>query len=354
VALSYRRLPTSRAPTFTWTTFEIEDGRSRERGRGAGTQWGTPGDVEGSLKIPPYVFLTFAPLFWAGNFVFGRPLSEALPPFGINLIRWLVACAILVPLTLYLEGRFPRPARHLWPGLLVMALAGVLLFNSLVYLSLNYTTSTNAALINGATPILTIVIAAMVGFDRLTGRRVAGALTSLMGVGWIVSQGSLEALSSFSFNRGDLVMLVAALLWAIYTVLVIRVTRVMSPLAVTTITAVLAMPLSLLIGGYELATQPIGEITPVVLLGLVYVGVVASVGAFLFWSIGVKDIGAARASVFLNLIPVFTAVIAAVALDERPGLPQLIGGLLVVCGVTLASSRGRKTADTKPASSEMP
>ena len=314
---------------------------------------GAPGGIEVGLKIPPYVFLTLAPLFWAGNFVFGRALSEALPPFGINLIRWLLACAILVPLTLYLEGRFPRPARHLWTGLVVMALTGVLLFNSLVYLSLGYTTSTNAALINGATPILTIVIAAMAGFDRLTGRRMAGALTSLMGVGWIVSRGSLETLSSFAFNRGDLVMLVAALLWAIYTVLVIRVTRVMSPLAVTTIAAVLALPLSALIGGYELATQPIGEITAVVILGLVYVGVVASVGAFLFWSIGVKGIGAARASVFLNLIPVFTALIAAIALNERPGLPQLVGGLLVICGVTLASSsKGRPPADAKPAPSE--
>jgi drug/metabolite transporter (DMT)-like permease len=79
---------------------------------------------------------------------------------------------------------------------------------------------------------------------------------------------------------------------------------------------------------------------------------VASVGAFFFWSIGVKGIGAARASVFLNLIPVFTAVIAAIALDERPGLPQLIGGLLVVCGVTLASSKRRKPADAKPSPSE--
>lgn len=337
---------------FTWTTCGIKYGHRRVRGPGTGAKRGAPGGIEASLKIPPYVFLTLAPLFWAGNFVFGKPLSEALPPFGINLIRWLLACVILVPLMLYLEGRFPRPARQLWPGLVVMALTGVLMFNSLVYLSLEYTTSTNAALINGATPILTIVLAAAVGFDRLTGRRVAGALTSLVGVGWIVSRGSLEALANFSFNRGDLVMLIAALLWAVYTVLVIRVTRVLTPLAVTTITAVLALPLSVLIGGYELTTQPLGEITPVVVLGLVYVGVVASVGAFLFWSIGIKGIGAARGSVFLNLIPVFTAVLAAVALDERPGFPQLVGGLLVICGVTLASlSKDREPAE-KPASSE--
>jgi drug/metabolite transporter (DMT)-like permease len=294
------------------------------------------------LKIPPYVFLTLAPLFWAGNFVFGKPLSEALPPFGINLIRWLLACAILVPLTLYLEGRFPRPARYLWPGLLVMALTGVLLFNSLVYLSLEYTTSTNAALINGATPILTMVLAAAVGLDRLTRRRLAGAFVSLVGVGWIVSRGSLEALVGLSFNRGDLFMLIAALTWAIYTILLNRMRGALSPLATLTIVAVLALPLLGVIGGYELMSRPVGPITPLVVVGLVYVSVLASVAAFMAWSIGIKGIGAARGSIFLNLVPVFTAVIAVLTLGERIGLVQLVGGLLVIGGVTLTSSRGRK------------
>ncbi len=293
--------------------------------------------------MSPYVFLVLAPLFWAGNFVFGQPLSEALPPFGINLIRWALACVVLVPL--YLEGGIPNPPRHLWAGLAVMTVTGVFLFNGLVYLSLEYTTSTNAALINGATPILTIVLAAAVGFDRLTGRRVAGALVSLVGVVWIVSRGSLEALASLSFNRGDVIMLVAALMWAIYTIFVIRVTRVLPPLATTTITALLALPLLAAVGGYELATQPVGPITPTVVAGLFYVGIVAAVAAFLFWSIGVKGVGAARASVYLNLIPVFSVAIAAPTLGERPGLAQLVGGLLVICGVTLASSKGRKKPD---------
>ena len=114
--------------------------------------------------------------------MFGKPLLEALPPFSINLIRWVLACIVLVPLTLALEGRFPRPARRQWFGLAVMALTGIVLFNALVYLSLRYTTSTNAALINSVTPILTMVLAAAVGLDRLTGRRLAGAFVSLVGV----------------------------------------------------------------------------------------------------------------------------------------------------------------------------
>jgi drug/metabolite transporter (DMT)-like permease len=295
-----------------------------------------------SPKGAPYLFLVLAPLFWAGNFVFGKPLLEALPPFGINLVRWVLACLVLVPLTLALEGRFPRPARHQWPTLVAMALTGVVLFNALVYLSLLYTTSTNAALINGTTPILTMVLAAAIGLDRLTGRRLAGALVSLVGVGWIVSRGSLGALIGLSFNRGDLIMLVAALTWAIYTILLNRMRGALSPLATLTIVAVLAVPPLGVIGGYELMSRPIGTITPTVVVGLGYISVLASVAAFMAWSVGIKGIGAARGSIFLNLIPVFTAVIAVLTLGERIGLVQLIGGSLVIGGVTLASLRGRK------------
>ena len=303
----------------------------------------TLGSIEArNPKGFPYLFLVLAPLFWAGNFVFGKPLLEALPPFGINLVRWVLACLVLVPLTLALEGRFPRPARHQWPTLVAMALTGVVLFNALVYLSLLYPTSTNAALINGTTPILTMVLAAAVGLDRLTGRRLAGALVSLVGVGWIVSRGSLEALIGLSFNRGDLIMLVAALTWAIYTILLNRMRGALSPLATLTIVSVLAVPPLGVIGGYELMSRPIGTITPTVVLGLGYISVLASVAAFMAWSVGIKGIGAARGSIFLNLIPVFTAVIAVLTLGERIGLVQLIGGSLVIGGVTLASLRGRK------------
>jgi drug/metabolite transporter (DMT)-like permease len=295
-----------------------------------------------STQGSSYLFLTLAPLFWAGNFVFGKALLEALPPFGLNLIRWVLACLILVPLTLALEGRFPRPARHQWLSLAVMAMTGVVLFNGLVYLSLVHTTTTNAALINGATPILTIVLAAAIGLDRLTGRRLAGAFVSLVGVGWIVSRGSLGALAGLSFNRGDLIMLVAALMWAIYTILLNRMRGELSPLATLTIVAVLALPPLGVIGGYELISRPVGPITPLVVVGLLYVSILASVAAFMAWSVGIEGIGAARGSIFLNLVPLFTAVMAVLTLGERIGLVQLIGGLLVISGVSLASSTGRK------------
>lgn len=292
-----------------------------------------------SFKIPPYVFLILATLFWAGNFTFGRVLSEALPPFGINLFRWIIACLVLVPLTLARERRIVPSASGQWPALVMMSVAGVLLFQSLVYLSLRFTTSVNAALIAGTTPIMTLLIAAVIGTDRLTGRRVVGAFLSLVGVAWIVFEGSLGALLRLSVNRGDLMMLLAAFLWAVYTILSQRVLRSVSPLATTTIITLLALPPLIIVGGYELMTQPIGSITPVVVLGLLYIGIIASVVAFLCWNTGIEGVGAARGAVFLNLIPVFTALMAVPLLDERLGAAQLLGGLLVISGVCLVYFR---------------
>jgi drug/metabolite transporter (DMT)-like permease len=175
----------------------------------------------------PYFFLTLAPLLWAGNI---------------------------------LEGRLPRPERRLWLTLAAIALTGVLLFNVLVYLSLEYTTSTNAALILGAAPILTMILAAAFGSEELTPCGLTGALVCLIGIAWIIYQGSVDALLNVSFNLGDIIMMVAVVCWAIYTAL-IRSTRQLSQLATTTIAALLAVSLLGVVGGYQLATQPLGPIS---------------------------------------------------------------------------------------------
>ena len=128
-------------------------------------------------------------------------------------------------------------------------------------------------------------------------------------------------------------------MWAVYTILSQRVLRSVSPLATTTIITLLALPPLMVVGGYELMTQPIGSITPVVVLGLLYIGIIASVVAFLCWNSGIEGVGAARGAVFVNLIPVFTAMMAVPLLDERLGAAQLLGGLLVISGVCLVYFR---------------
>jgi drug/metabolite transporter (DMT)-like permease len=232
-----------------------------------------------------------------------------------------------------------------------MAVTGVFLFNSLVYLALTQTTSINAALINGTTPILTLFVVAVLGGGLPTGVRLFGSVVCLAGVVWVVSRGSLETLLSLSLNRGDVLMLVAALCWAFYTVLGGNVTREISPLAATTVSAVMALPFLGLFGGYELLTKPVGDISLPVISGLLYIGVGASIVAFLAWNVGIRGVGASRGAIFLNLIPVITAAIAVPVLGESLVLAQLLGGLLVFTGVTIVSRSGERkpVADPPPA-----
>ncbi len=293
--------------------------------------------------------MVLATLLWAGNFVVGGPLAEVLPPFGLNFLRWCVACALLVPLTLLYEGTgFIRPALRMWRSLLVMAITGVFLFNSLVYLALTETTSINAALINGTTPILTLFVVAVLGGGSPTGVRIFGSVICLAGVVWVVSRGSLETLASLSLNRGDVLMLVAAVCWAFYTVLGGNVTREISPLAATTASAVLALPFLAISGGYELLTKPVGSVSAPVVSGLLYIGIGASIVAFLSWNVGIRRVGASRGAIFLNLIPVITAVIAVPVLGENLVPAQLVGGMLVFAGVAIVSRSGDKKPPAHP------
>lgn len=272
-----------------------------------------------------------------------------LPPFGLNFLRWCVACVLLVPLALWYEGTsFIRPALEMWRSLLVMAVTGVFLFNSLVYLALTETTSINAALINGTTPILTLFVVAILGGGLPTGVRIFGSAVCLAGVTWVVSRGSLETLANLSLNRGDLLMLVAAVCWAFYTVIGGNVTREISPLAATTVSAVMALPFLGLFGGYELLTKPVGGISLPVISGLLYIGIGASIVAFLAWNVGIRGVGASRGAIFLNLIPVITAAIAVPVLGETLVLAQLAGGLLVFAGVTIVSRSGDRKLPGKP------
>ncbi|CAN5571890.1 DMT family transporter [soil metagenome] len=307
-------------------------------------------------KAPPHSFLVLATLLWAGNFVVGGPLAEVLPPFGLNFLRWCVACAVLVPLAFLYEGTgFIRPALRMWRSLLAMAVTGVFLFNALVYLALTETTSINAALINGTTPILTLFVVTILGGGLPTGARLFGSGVCLAGVVWVVSRGSFETLASLSLNRGDLLMLFAALCWAFYTVLGGNVTREISPLAATTVSAILALPFLALFGGYELLTKPVGDISAPVISGLLYIGIGASIVAFLSWNVGIKGVGAAKGAIFLNLIPVITAAIAVPVLGESLVFAQLAGGLLVFAGVTIVSRSGdRKTSENPPPASTPP
>lgn len=292
------------------------------------------------MKIPPYVLLLLATLLWGGNFVIGRAVSGDIPPLTLAFLRWCVAFIVFFPIAYSSLKREWRMLKANWPIVLILALTGVAAFNTLVYIGLHYTTSINASLMNSSTPIMIYILSFIFLKEKLSTFQILGTALSLSGVLFIISGGSFVSLLDFSFNKGDLIVVVAVFCWSIYSLLVKQYAGRL-PGQSTFIVTILIGALMLL-PFYIHETLTLAESVHwewTTIAAILYVGVFASIVAFLSWNRGVVLLGANKASIYLNFIPVFASIFAVIFLDEQLHAFQIIGGLAVVAGVLLSSKK---------------
>lgn len=284
-----------------------------------------------------YLLLAVAILSWAGNTVIGRALVGTVPPFGLSLMRWTIAFLALAPFALGEIVAKRAVIRRRWRFLLGLGLLGLTLCNSLGYLGLQWTTAINAGLINSAGPMLTLVAAFLLHRERAAPLQILGAVVSLLGVLTIVMRGDPAALLHLEINRGDVVILVSVATWSIYTVLLRRVPRELSPTALLAvlfaIAAITVLPLHLAESALGYPLPQSGE----ALAGYLYVGLFPAVIAFFGWNRGVAVLGAARTSLFTHLMPLFSAALAYAFLGEHIAPFHLAGAALIFLGIFLAN-----------------
>ena len=279
-------------------------------------------------------------LVWGSTFVVTKSTLDEVPPFLLALLRFGIASAILVPLAIAAGHRLPRPVP--WPSLALLGLTGVTLYFVGFNLSLDYTTASDGALIQGSNPAMTGVLAAIVLRERLTLPRILGLAGSLLGVALVVLAG---AGNDNAPNRllGDLVMLGAVVAWTTYTVVGKRL-RGVSPLAVTAASTLLGTLFLVPPALYDLIARPPATVSWRGWLAVGYLGVVASALCYLLWNRALAALDATQTATFLNLIPVVGVAGAALFLDETLSALQLAGGGLVLLGVAF-SVRGEADAD---------
>ena len=292
------------------------------------------------MKFPPQLLLILATLLWGGNFVIGRAVAGDIPPITLAFLRWCVAFIVFLPIAYSRVKREWHMIKANWPAVIVMAITGVACFNTLVYIGVYYTTSINASLMNSSTPIIIYILSFIFLKERLSKFQLIGTALSLSGVAFILSKGSLETLLSFSFNKGDLIVLVAVFCWGVYSLLVKQYAGRLPGYSTFLVTIALGVIMLLPFTIYELMTTSVEIVwSPSTIGAIVYVGIIASIVAFLSWNNGVVALGANKASIYLNFIPLFATIFAVLFLDEDLLLAQLIGGLAVICGVLLANKK---------------
>lgn len=283
----------------------------------------------------PYLLLTLTALFWSGNMVLGRGIRADVPPLALAFWRWAIAFVLVLPLALpHLKSQWPR-LKAGWKPVLILGLIGVGGYNTFAYLALQHTSATNAVLLNSFIPVATVAISwAFLGkhLRRIEG---LGVIVSLCGALTIVARGDLAILMHLDLNVGDAWMLLAVLVWAIYTVgLAWRPAGVHPMLMLAAMTAV---GLAALTPAYawEMAQGRHINVHLGSLASLAYVGIFPSFLGYIFYNRGVAEVGPNKASLFIHLMPVFGTILSAIFLAEIPHWYHYLGIGLIFTGIWL-------------------
>ena len=283
------------------------------------------------------LLLTLPPLFWAGNAVVGRLMVGQIPPLALSFYRWLFALLLALLIVGPDLWRHRAVVRRRWVSLAIMGMLGVGSYNSLQYVALETTTPLNVSLITSSAPVFILLIGGAF-YKQAVGRaQWIGAVLSIAGVALVVAKGDLAHLASLHFAPGDLIMLVAVFLWAIYTWELRQ-----RPLGLAPMTSLAAQMIwgVLSILPFMLAERWIGGETThwggPVWLALAYVAVLPSLLAYWCWGSAVGRVGAQIPAYFGNLAPLFAALLSWLFLDETIHWYHLWAALLIFAGIHVA------------------
>ena len=293
-----------------------------------------------SKKNLAYLLLTLSVFFWAGNFIVGKfaTLFE-IPPLTLNVFRWISVWFILIPFT-YKE--IFMNISYIKKNFLVISFMGVITistFNSVVYFALNYTQVIYAVLVLVAIPALTIILSSLMKIEKTNLFQIFGLFLSIVGIGAIISNGELQRIISLNFNKGDLWMLVCVLSWALYSTLLKKYQLKISQFSLIQLMVSVGILFLIPQFFYE---QSIGldvNFNKAFFLILFYVVIFPAIAAYYCWQKGVEIIGPNRATMFIQLMPLFSAVMAIIIFNEKFELYHFAGAIFIVSGIYLSNKK---------------
>ncbi len=272
--------------------------------------------------------------------VLARAFRDDLPPIQLAMARWMIALLLCLPFALPLwRTHWPQIKTH-WRLLTLLGVLGVGCYNTFAYLALQYTTAINATLLNTLIPIATMLLAAVMVHEPLSGRKGVGIALALLGVGTVITRGDGTLLAQLEFNRGDLWMLAAVFSWALYTVLLRRRPAGIDPLVqllfYIAVGIVVLIPFTLW-EHYGLGKVPTLSLTT--LLVMAYTGLFPGFLGYIFYNAAVAVVGASTGSLFLYAMPVLAALLSILFLGESPQWYHAMGFVLVFAGILITLPR---------------
>lgn len=289
-------------------------------------------------KLEAYFSLLLAVFGWALNLIFGRFLHDNLPPFGISFWRWAIAAAILfIIFWKRTHQTFQLIRRHFY-HFFMLSLFGIVIASSFQYVGLDYTTATDAGIIITLMPIFIMLCATIILKTKISLTQKLGMLTAFLGALVIITSGKLINILHFHFNFGDLILAIASFSWGIYTALIKKYKIPCTDwelIQATSFIGLIMITVVLFAHGKHDLPRTFHHLSGLSMFALIYMGIGASLFSFWGWNHGVELLGAAEAGIFLYLVPIFSALLAFIFLDEYLHIYHLIGALIILVGVSL-------------------
>lgn len=291
------------------------------------------------LWARPLLLLPLPPLFWAGNIVLGRAMGETLPPVALSMARWLVALLVLLP---FIAGRAVDQrwlVAHHWRLLLACGALGVAGYNALNYIALHTVPAASVGFLNSTLPLMVPLVAFAMGVERPRALTLAGIAISFTGVAWIVARGDPANLAQLGLSAGEPLVLLAVLNYALYSVLVRRRPLGLDPLVFLAATIACGLVVMLPFWLLEHASGAALPLDLTSLAAVLYIGVFASLLAFILWNRCVAVLGPSITGASFHLMALFTAILALLVLGEPIRSYHIAGAALILGGFALAAMR---------------
>jgi drug/metabolite transporter (DMT)-like permease len=287
--------------------------------------------------IWPYLLLTLSQACFSSNHILGRAVTDIVPPIGLSFWRWMGAVIILLPFT-WRNILTALPAvRARWRELTFISFALVIMGNTMIYVGLNYTTAINASVLAVAQPAVTFILSWVMFRDAITRGQAVGVAIAMIGVLTVLTHGNPLSLAEFDLNIGDLFILVAVTGLSIYSIMLRRVPKELNPMAQITVLQLIGALLLLPAYVWESVYVAPLRFTPETLFAILWAAIVIAILAMWLWNLGVAEIGANKASVYVYVRLLFVTVGAILILGESLQTYHFIAFALVMAGIFFVS-----------------
>jgi drug/metabolite transporter (DMT)-like permease len=287
-----------------------------------------------------YLFAIAATAIWAGNFAIARAINQSITPVSLAFLRWLLAAVAVLPFAFkHLKAEKEVIRKHL-PYVVFTSVLGITLFNTLIYFAGRSTTALNMSLISITFPIFVVILSRIVYGEKITLHKIIGIVLIVSGVLLLITKGRFSSLLTISFALGDALMLLAAVTFGTYSILLRRRPKEMSFWTLQASTYVIGVIFLFPFFLWERSVVPAFRLSSGLVLAILYVGIMASLTAFVFWNKAIEKVGATKAAMVYYSMPLFSGFLAFFFLGEKVSVIHLYSLLLIVPGI-LVANRGK-------------